>query len=64
MINPGEREEHIMPGRIVEDILYILLGANSHKWLRNDDGDGIPNCEDEGYVPPDDGDGIQWKDGR
>ena len=32
-----------MLGRIVEDIFFILLGANSHKWLRYDDGDGIPN---------------------
>jgi hypothetical protein len=32
---------------------------------RDDDGDGIPNCEDDDYVPPQDGDGYRgasWKD--
>lgn len=53
-----------MLGRIVEEVFYILLGANSHKWLRDDDGDGIPNCDDPDYVPPEDGDGTQWKGGK
>ena len=50
--------------RIVEDAIHILLGSNAHKWLRDDDGDGIPNCLDPDYVPPEDGDGNQWKGGE
>ena len=53
-----------MLGPIVEDVIYFLLGANSHKWDRDDDDDGIPNCDDPDYVPPEDGDGTQWKGGR
>lgn len=44
-----------MLGRIVEDVINFLLGANANKWLRDDDGDGIPNCEDPDYVPPEGG---------
>ena len=53
-----------MLGRIIVDVINVILGANSYKWLRDDDGDGIPNCDDPDYVPPEDGDGIQWKGGR
>lgn len=29
-----------------------------YNWLRDDDGDGIPNCLDGDYVPPEDGTGY------
>jgi hypothetical protein len=29
------------------------------QWQRDDDGDGIPNGQDEDYVPPQDGAGYQ-----
>ncbi len=28
------------------------------QWLRDDDGDGIPNCQDPDYVKPEDGTGY------
>lgn len=31
---------------------------NNYQWLRDDDGDGIPNCQDPDYVPPQDGTGY------
>ena len=31
---------------------------NVYNWLRDADGDGIPNCEDEDWVPPQDGSGY------
>ena len=30
-----------------------------YKWLRDFDGDGIPNGQDEDWVPPEDGTGYQ-----
>lgn len=30
---------------------------NFYQWLRDDDGDGIPNCLDPDYVRPEDGTG-------
>jgi len=32
--------------------------ANFYQWLRDDDGDGIPNCLDPDYVKPEDGTGY------
>jgi len=32
---------------------------NFFQWQRDDDGDGIPNCEDEDYVRPQDGTGYK-----
>jgi hypothetical protein len=29
-----------------------------YQWLRDDDGDGIPNCLDPDYVKPEDGNGY------
>lgn len=31
---------------------------NNYQWLRDADGDGIPNCDDPDYVPPQDGTGY------
>ena len=31
---------------------------NDYQWLRDDDGDGIPNCQDPDYAPPQDGTGY------
>lgn len=31
---------------------------NFYQWLRDDDGDGIPNCIDPDYVRPEDGTGY------
>lgn len=31
---------------------------NLYKWLRDDDGDGIPNCLDPDYLKPEDGTGY------
>ena len=31
---------------------------NFYQWLRDDDGDGIPNCLDPDYVTPEDGTGY------
>ena len=31
---------------------------NFYQWLRDDDGDGIPNCLDPDYVKPEDGSGY------
>jgi len=31
---------------------------NFYQWLRDDDGDGIPNCLDPDYVRPEDGSGY------
>ena len=31
------------------------------QWLRDDDGDGIPNCQDPDYVKPEDGSGYGKK---
>jgi hypothetical protein len=41
----------------IDDITVVLFG-NAYNWLRDDDGDGIPNCIDDGYVPPKDGTGY------
>jgi len=32
--------------------------ANIYNWLRDADGDGIPNCEDDDWVAPQDGTGY------
>lgn len=34
------------------------LFKNFYQWLRDDDGDGIPNCLDPDYVKPEDGTGY------
>jgi hypothetical protein len=35
-------------------------GANyNYQWLTDSDGDGIPNCKDPDYAPPQDGSGFQ-----
>jgi len=34
-----------------------------YQWLRDDDGDGIPNCLDPDYVKPEDGTGYGKKNG-
>jgi hypothetical protein len=41
--------------------MYNIAGSligHCYNWLRDDDGDGIPNCLDEDYVPPEDGTGY------
>ncbi|HER43259.1 MAG TPA: hypothetical protein ENO08_02220 [Candidatus Eisenbacteria bacterium] len=48
----------------IQDIVGGVLGRIYNNWLRDDDGDGIPNCQDDDYVPPADGDGIQYRGGR
>ena len=35
-----------------------------YQWLRDDDGDGIPNCLDPDYVKPEDGTGNAYKKGE
>ncbi len=35
-----------------------MAGDFFYNWLRDDDGDGIPNCIDGDYVPPEDGTGY------
>lgn len=35
-----------------------------YKWLRDDDGDGIPNHLDDDWVPPEDGTGYKMMHGR
>jgi hypothetical protein len=32
----------------------------SYKYLTDSDGDGVPNCEDPDYVPPQDGTGFKY----
>lgn len=34
-----------------------------YNWLRDDDGDGIPNHLDDDWTPPEDGTGYQMKHG-
>ena len=34
------------------------------EWLRDADGDGIPNCLDDDWTPPQDGSGYQGKHGN
>lgn len=34
------------------------------EWFRDADGDGIPNCLDDDWVPPQDGSGYQAKHGN
>ncbi len=46
-----------------DDLTAGTLG-NNYNWLRDEDGDGIPNCEDGDYAPPLDGDGNQFKGGE
>ena len=36
-------------------------GGNSFAWLRDDDGDGIPNGMDDDWIRPEDGTGYQLK---
>jgi hypothetical protein len=43
----------------IQDITNVLT-ANAYNWLRDDDGDGIPNCLDDNYVPPLDGTGYGY----
>ncbi len=35
-----------------------VMAGNFYSWLRDDDGDGIPNCLDPDYVRPEDGTGY------
>lgn len=42
----------------VEAVPAPLYG-HGFQWLRDDDGDGIPNCLDDDYVPPLDGTGYK-----
>ena len=35
-----------------------VMAGNFYQWLRDDDGDGIPNCLDPDYVRPEDGTGY------
>ena len=46
----------------VYDLTTSIIG-NSYTWLRDDDGDGIPNCLDDDYTPPLDGSGIKFRGG-
>ena len=42
--------------------LGLGLG-NFFNWMRDADGDGIPNCLDDDYTPPQDGSGNQSRNG-
>ena len=46
----------------VFDLAASIIG-NSYNWLRDDDGDGTPNCLDDNYEPPLDGTGYQFRGG-
>ena len=46
------------------DAIYSILNGINNNWMRDDDGDGIPNCLDDTYEPPEDGDGTQFRGGR
>ena len=48
-------------GPVVEDHSYFY--NYFYQWLRDDDGDGIPNCLDPDYVKPEDGTGYSYKKG-
>jgi hypothetical protein len=43
---------------LFDDVLEIGQKAYSWYWLRDADGDGIPNGDDEDWVPPLDGTGY------
>ena len=47
----------------VYELATSIIG-NSYNWLRDADGDGIPNCLDDDYTPPLDGSGIQFRGGE
>ncbi len=47
----------------VYDLAVSIIGS-SYEWFRDDDGDGIPNCVDDDYLPPQDGSGIQFRGGE
>jgi len=40
-----------------------IYGLSGFQWLRDDDGDGIPNHLDDDWVRPEDGTGYQMKHG-
>ncbi len=50
--------------------LFYLPGAalagngNFFQWLHDDDGDGIPNCFDPDWYPPEDGSGYKNQNGQ
>lgn len=46
----------------VHDLATSIIGS-SYNWLRDDDGDGTPNCVDDDYVRPLDGTGYQFRGG-
>lgn len=48
----------ILPGAVMAG------DSNSYNWLRDDDGDGIPNCLDPDWYAPEDGDGYQNQNGK
>ena len=41
-----------------EEAGVAKLYMHFYNWLRDDDGDGIPNCLDPDYVKPEDGTGF------
>ena len=43
----------------VLDVASSLIGS-CYNWLRDDDGDGIPNCLDDDYVRTEDGSGYGY----
>lgn len=43
---------------------YSYLYHFFYQWMRDDDGDGIPNCLDPDFVKPGDGTGNAYKKGE
>ena len=41
-----------------EDVGIAKMYSYFFNWMRDDDGDGIPNCLDPDYVKPEDGTGY------
>ena len=46
----------------VHDLALSII-TSGYNYVRDDDGDGIPNCVDDDYLPPLDGTGFQFRGG-
>ncbi|UCG62858.1 MAG: hypothetical protein JSV52_06130 [Candidatus Zixiibacteriota bacterium] len=42
----------------------LAVNGNFYQWLHDDDGDGIPNCLDPDWYPPEDGSGYKNGNGQ
>ena len=49
---------------IVLPSVAMAGNGNFYNWLRDDDGDGIPNCLDPDWFAPEDGSGYQNSNGK